>query len=184
MEEPTKGKRINKHAGVLIALHVLLLVYSLGAFFSKNASFQPFFSFWFFVYYGGMLAILAIYAVGWQQILKRLPLTVAFANKAIVVVWTILWGVIFFGEKVTASMVIGAALVIAGIVVFSIADGEDRREAEQAAKAEAASGEGNPASEQSAGDAGGTAGEGEQPTEADAADPEQSAAETGEGERS
>lgn len=117
-------KRINKSAIVLIALHVLLLFYSLSGIFSKNAAYQPFLSVLFILLYGGMLAVLFIYAIGWQQIIKRLPLTVAFANKAITVVWGMVWGVLFFGEQINIQMIIGAALVIAGIVWYSIEDGK------------------------------------------------------------
>lgn len=117
-------KRINKSAIVLIALHVLLLFYSLSGIFSKNAAYQPFLSVPFILLYGGMLAVLLIYAIGWQQIIKRLPLTVAFANKAITVVWGMVWGVLFFGEQINIQMIIGAALVIAGIVWYSIEDGK------------------------------------------------------------
>lgn len=117
-------KRINKSAIVLIALHVLLLFYSLSGIFSKNAAYQPFLSVPFILLYGGMLAVLFIYAIGWQQIIKRLSLTVAFANKAITVVWGMVWGVLFFGEQINIQMIIGAALVIAGIVWYSIEDGK------------------------------------------------------------
>lgn len=117
-------KRTNKSAIVLIALHVLLLFYSLSGIFSKNAAYQPFLSVPFILLYGGMLAVLFIYAIGWQQIIKRLPLTVAFANKAITVVWGMVWGVLFFGEQINIQMIIGAALVIAGIVWYSIEDGK------------------------------------------------------------
>ena len=123
----SQPRKLNSHAVVLIALHVLLLVYSLCGFFSKNAARQPFMSFEFCAFYAGMLAILVIYAIGWQQILKRLPLTVAFANKAVTVIWGIVWGAVFFQEPVTPLMIVGAAIVMAGIVLFSIADGEERR---------------------------------------------------------
>ena len=128
--EGRKGN-LNSRAIVLIALHVLLLVYSLCGFFSKNASRQPFMSFEFCAFYAGMLAILVVYAIGWQQILKRLPLTVAFANKAITIVWGIVWGAVFFQEAVTPPMVVGAVIVMAGVVLFSIADGEERRDEAQ-----------------------------------------------------
>lgn len=125
-----QGGRGSARAGVLIALHVLLFVFSLSGLFSKNAAAQPFMSFEFIALYAGMLFILAVYAIGWQQILKRLPLTVAFANKAITIVWGIVWGVLFFGETLTWQMVLGACIVIAGVVLFSIADGEDQRESD------------------------------------------------------
>lgn len=135
-----KANKPNSRAVVLIALHVLLLVYSLCGFFSKNASRQPFMSFEFCAFYAGMLAILVVYAIGWQQILKRLPLTVAFANKAITVVWGIIWGAVFFQEAITPPMIVGAIIVMAGIVLFSIADGEERQAAE-AQERQAAEGE-------------------------------------------
>ena len=119
---------MNRHAVVLIALHVLLLVYSFASFFSKNASRQPFMSLEFCLFYTGMLAVLVVYAIGWQQILKHLPLTVAFANKSITVIWGIIWGAVFFGEQITPTMIVGAVVVMAGIVLFSIADGEERKE--------------------------------------------------------
>lgn len=114
----------NSRALVLLALHVLLLVYSLSGFFSKSASREPVLSVNFVLLYGGMLLILVIYALGWQQIIKRLPLTLAFANKAVTVVWGIVWGVVFFSETVTPLMVAGAVLVIAGVVLFSFGDGD------------------------------------------------------------
>ena len=39
-----------------------------------------------------MLLALVTYAAGWQQVIKHLPLTTAYANKAVTVVWGILAG--------------------------------------------------------------------------------------------
>lgn len=72
--------------------------------------------------------MLGFYAIGWQQIIKRLPLTTAFANKAVTVVWGIIWGAVFFQEKVTIGKVIGAILVILGVVVYANADGKVKDE--------------------------------------------------------
>lgn len=69
------------------------------------------------------------YAIGWQQILKRMPLTVAFANKAITVVWGMLWGFLLFGEEITWQMVVGAIVVITGVVIYSYSDNTDRESA-------------------------------------------------------
>ena len=59
-----KANKPNSRAVVLIALHVLLLVYSLCGFFSKNASMHEFLSVPFCAFYFGMLCILGIYAIG------------------------------------------------------------------------------------------------------------------------
>ncbi|WP_102380364.1 EamA family transporter [Raoultibacter timonensis] len=78
--------------------------------------------------YGGVLAILGVYAIGWQQILKRMPLTSAFSNKAVTVVWGIVWGALFFSEPVTPLKVIGAVFIIAGVVLFSHADVDEEKD--------------------------------------------------------
>lgn len=103
---------------VFLALHLLLLFYSLSSVLSKLAAAQPFLSFRFCLYYGGMFVILVIYALGWQQILKRLPLTVAFANKAVTLVWSMVFGALLFHEQIKLNQLIGCALAVIGVVLF------------------------------------------------------------------
>lgn len=109
----------------LFLLHLLLMVYSMSGIFSKLAAGQPFLSIRFCLYYGAILVLLALYAVGWQQIIKRIPLTLAFANKAVTTIWGLIWGVLFFGENVTMGKILGVVLVVAGVVVFSTTDKEE-----------------------------------------------------------
>ncbi len=118
--------RRGSRAYTIIALHLLLLVYSFGGVFSKIAAGASFPSMLFFVCYGLVLSILGIYAIGWQQIIKRMPLTTAFANKAVGVVWGIAWGMVFFGDSLTIGKLVGALLVVAGVILMGILDGEDR----------------------------------------------------------
>ena len=115
MKSSTKG---------LVALHILLAVYSVSSVFSKLAADAPFMSWEFIGYYGAVLAILAIYAIGWQQVIKRMPLTTAYANKAVTIVWGIVFGMIFFGETVTPLMIVGALVIVAGIVLYAIEEGK------------------------------------------------------------
>ena len=103
---------------VFIALHLLLLFYSLSSVLSKLAAAEDFLSFKFCLYYGGMFCILVIYALGWQQILKRLPLTVAFANKAVTLVWSMVFGALLFKEQIHLNQLIGCALAVAGVILF------------------------------------------------------------------
>ena len=113
-------------ARALLLLHVVLLFYSLADVASKFAAGHGFLSIGFIVFYGLVLAILAGYALGWQQVIKRMPLTTAYANRGITVVWGIFWGAVFFSEAVTPFKLVGAAMIIAGIALFSHADaGED-----------------------------------------------------------
>lgn len=115
-----KGR--NKAAITLLALHLLLMVYSVSGILSKTAAKSETFSWPWLILMGGVFFILAVYAIGWQQIIKRLPLTTAFANKAITVVWGIVWGALFFDEAVSLGKLLGAALIIGGVVLFVKAD--------------------------------------------------------------
>lgn len=112
----------SSRAKVLALLHMLLLFYSLSDVASKTASGYSFLSWGFIVCYGIVLLVLAAYAIGWQQVIKRMPLTTAYANRGITVVWGIVWGTVFFRESISLFKVLGAAMIIAGIVVFSYAD--------------------------------------------------------------
>jgi drug/metabolite transporter (DMT)-like permease len=109
----------------LFALHIMLMIYSMSGICSKKAAGEDFLSLKFCMYYGMIILLLGFYAIGWQQIIRRLPLTTAFSNKAVTVVWGIIWGVLFFHETVTPGKVIGALLVIAGVVIYANADEEE-----------------------------------------------------------
>lgn len=116
-----------------IALHLFLMAYSTGGVVSKLAAGQPFLSVSFVLLYGLELLILAFYAVGWQQFIKRMPLSAAYANKAVTVVWGCVWGVLIFREHLTIGKALGAALVLFGIALYGYADGETAEEAGKAA---------------------------------------------------
>lgn len=111
----------------MLGLHGMLVLYSLSSICGKLASGFPFLSVGFIVCYGGMIALLGIYALGWQQVIKRLPLTFAYANRAVTVVWGIVWGALFFSEPVTAGKLAGALIVLAGVVLYATS-GDDAQD--------------------------------------------------------
>lgn len=115
---------------MLFLLHLLLMLYSTSSIFSKLAAGEALFSPLFCVCYGCIVALLGVYAIGWQQVIKRLPLTTAFANKAVTVVWGIVWGAVFFRESITPGKLLGAAIVIAGVVLYVSADKQENDHAE------------------------------------------------------
>lgn len=108
---------------VYILLHVFLMIYSTGGIISKLAGKYSFLSIPFILLYGLEIIILAFYAIGWQQFIKRMPLSVAYANKAVTVVWGCIWGVLVFREHLSAGKVIGGLLVLAGVALYGLADG-------------------------------------------------------------
>lgn len=111
--------------GTYFALHIMLMIYSFSGLCSKLAAGEKFLSLKFCLYYGVLIMLLGFYAIGWQQIIKRLPLTVAFANRAVAVIWGLIWGVVFFSEKITIGKVVGAVFIICGVVMYANADKED-----------------------------------------------------------
>ncbi len=101
-----------------LLLHGALLLFSFGGVCSKVAGGQKFLSWQFFLFYGLLLFILFVYALIWQQVLKEIPLTVAYANKGILILYGMIWGTLFFGETIHLKMVIGALIVLVGVFFF------------------------------------------------------------------
>ncbi|MDD3187668.1 MAG: transporter [Bacilli bacterium] len=99
----------------LFSLHILLFFFSLTSVFSKLASNEIFLSFKFILYYGISILILGVYAVMWQQILKKFSLSFAFINKGITVIWGMVFGYFIFSEGITINMIIGSVIVLVGI---------------------------------------------------------------------
>lgn len=108
-----------------IILHIVFAVYSFMGIASKLASGQPFLSSKFIMYYGIVISTLFVYALVWQQLLKKLPLVTAYANKAVTVIWGIIWGFIFFGEKITVFKVLGAVIIVIGVYFVVTSDNAD-----------------------------------------------------------
>ena len=62
---------------------------------------------------------LGIYALCWQQVIKRVELSVAYANRAMALLWSLLWAVLLFGEQITVKKLIGVGLVLAGTLIIN-----------------------------------------------------------------
>lgn len=112
----------------LIILHIILGIYSLSGIASKFAAQESFLSFRFILFYGIVLAGLFVYAIAWQQVIKHMPLISAYANKGVTVIWGILWGYFIFHEEITVRKIVGAVIIIAGIVCIVTADAKEETE--------------------------------------------------------
>lgn len=113
---------------IFFALHLMLMIYSMSGICSKMAAREAFLSPKFILFYGIIILLLGLYAIGWQQIIKRINLTTAYANKAITTVWGLIWGVVFFQEKITVNKLCGVALVVVGVIIFALSDGSEKEE--------------------------------------------------------
>lgn len=99
-------------------LYLTLTLYSVVGVFSKLAGRQEFLSPPFIVLYGIVLGILLIYAFLWQKILKIFSLSTAFSNKAIIIPLGMVWGTLFFKETIRVQMILGALVIIAGVLII------------------------------------------------------------------
>lgn len=120
-----KNQTFKSKIALLLILHVFLLISSLFGISSKIASQQEFLSIQFLIYYGVALLNLGVYAIVWQQIIKHMPLSTAYANKAIGIVWGVVWGVLFFKETITFKKIIAIVIIMTGIILV-VTDKEER----------------------------------------------------------
>ena len=99
---------------LLILLQAAVCIYTVSGIAGKFASKYDFLSFGFIICYGIEIFILGIYALIWQQIIKRVDISIAYANRAVAIFWSMLWAVIIFGEAVTLQNIIGVIIIVIG----------------------------------------------------------------------
>lgn len=103
-------------------LQLIFMVYSFGGVCSKAAAGCEFLSLRFCLFYGIEIALLGFYAIAWQQVIKNMPLTLAFSNKGVTVLWAMVWGRLFFSEPITPVKILGVLLVVSGIILYANSD--------------------------------------------------------------
>ena len=103
-------------------MHFGFLFYSFYTVLGKVASRYDFLSLKWILLYCALILILAVYAVLWQQVLKRIALGVAMANKAVTIVWGLLWSALIFKDTISIRQIVGAIIIVSGIVVLAIAE--------------------------------------------------------------
>ena len=103
----------------ILVLQIVIAIYTLSTVMAKQASGQSFFSAGFFGFYGAELLILGIYALLWQQMIKKFELSVAYTNRAMALLWSLIWAVVIFKDNITVKNVIGVALVIGGTIIVN-----------------------------------------------------------------
>lgn len=114
--EKTKKKITIKDACILQAV---VIIYTMAGVMGKFASSNGFLSWNFVLFYGAEIAILGVYAILWQQIIKKIDLSIAYANRAIALLWSMIWAVVFFHESITVKNLIGVVIVIIGIIIIN-----------------------------------------------------------------
>jgi drug/metabolite transporter (DMT)-like permease len=115
MKHPHKKTASFKTVVALLLVNLLFSTVSIAV---KYTSMQQLFSMRYFIGVIGVIAMLGTYAIVWQQILKRVDMTLAYMFKAMGIIYVLLYSVFLFGETITVWNIIGAAIIVTGIVLF------------------------------------------------------------------
>lgn len=106
----------------LLILHINILLFSFTGIFSKlcanSIGENGIFSVYTVIFAGLILLNCGIYALFWQQNLKHFDVNVAYAHRSVYNIWSLLWSVLIFSEKITIGNIFGTVLIIAGIWVM------------------------------------------------------------------
>ncbi len=95
------------------------LLYACVTLFTKYASQQEFMSFAYCLGLAGAIGVMGAYAIGWQQILKRVELSTAYMFKGTSLVFVMLLAWMLFGEQITLYNLLGSCVIIAGIALYA-----------------------------------------------------------------
>ena len=109
---------------LIALLQLCVFLFSLSSVVQKIAARHPLFSWNWILLYGLSVGIIGVYAIAWQQFLKRLPLTTAYANRSMTMLWGMVWGALLFHETISWNMILGVAVIAVGIYFVVTGDAE------------------------------------------------------------
>jgi drug/metabolite transporter (DMT)-like permease len=64
-----------------------------------------------------LVILLFGYAIIWQQVIKPFEISKAYSHRGVLILWGLLWSVVFFGDTIKWNNLVGAVIIIIGIVV-------------------------------------------------------------------
>ena len=105
-----------KHIAILIAINLL---YACVGICTKKASMCETMSWPYFFWFVGAVAIIAAYALLWQQVLRHLELSTAYLFKGTTLIFTMLFAALLFGETITIPNILGSIIIITGITLLA-----------------------------------------------------------------
>lgn len=108
---------LDKKRNVYLLAIVAIVFESLSSSVLKMSRPYPFLSPMYLFWFGVAICIMGLYAVAWQLLLERLPLTTAYLRKGLTYVLIFIWAKVFFNETITPQQIVGIIIIIAGMVV-------------------------------------------------------------------
>ena len=79
---------------------------------------EQFLSLKYMLFYSIIILLLFVYAVIWQQVLKKIDLSIAMSFKPLVLIFNFLWAYFLFNEKITINVFIGFIVILIGIIIL------------------------------------------------------------------
>lgn len=115
MEINDKGN-VRKKSGLRMLLCILgaYLLYSFSSVMSKLAS-RYFLSAKFFMFLFALIGVMGVYALIYQQLIKRMHLSDIYSFKGIVVIYNLVWAAGIFGEEISIWNLVGSIVILTGI---------------------------------------------------------------------
>lgn len=102
-----------------IVLQFAVILFSLSAVMGKMASENSFLSKNFIIFYALEIVLLGLYAIIWQQVIKKVDISLAYINKATSIFWSMIFAFLFFEELVTIKNILGVIIIFVGIMVVN-----------------------------------------------------------------
>lgn len=103
----------------IVMLQGVIVIYTISGIMSKNASASAGRPERFIFFIGMDLLLLGVYALLWQQMIKRFEISVAYANRSMAVLWSMVWAAVFFHDEITMKNIAGVLLVAAGTFIIN-----------------------------------------------------------------
>ena len=103
----------------ILSLQLIIIIYTISGVMAKFAAASVEAPLRMLMFLALEFAVLAIYAVFWQQMIKRFELSVAYANRAMAILWSMIWAVIFFHEEITFRNILGVFIVLVGTMIIN-----------------------------------------------------------------
>ena len=102
-----------------LALVGVNFVYACTSICTKMASQQEMLTWTCLFWIGGAVGVMGVYALLWQQVIARMPLSTAYMFKGTSLIFVLMFSAMLFGEAITLNNVIGAMIIIIGIILFA-----------------------------------------------------------------
>ena len=102
--------------GILVGINLL---YACVTLFTKFAAQHEFLSLSYCLGLCGAISVMGVYAMCWQQILKRIELSTAYMFKGTSLIFVMLLAYFLFGEQITLYNILGASVIVLGIILYA-----------------------------------------------------------------